>query len=87
MRFPLITVPSVTAVTSQVFCTGGTGVGGTGDEVPVAVTSKTTASFASQHVPLLTLPNPLSPQRVPHEFLINQYGIPCSVPHPTIAIA
>ena len=88
VRFPLITVPSVTAVTSQVFWTGGTEVGGTGDDgVPVAVTSKTTASFASQHVPLLTLPNPLSPQRVPHEFLINQYGTLFSVPHPTIATA
>ena len=88
VRFPLITVPSVTAVTSQVFWTGGIEVGGTGDDgVPVAVTSKTTASFASQHVPLLTLPNPLSPQRVPHEFLINQYGTLFSVPHPTIATA
>ena len=72
VRFPLITVvPSVTAVTSQVFWTGGTEVGGTGDEgVPVAITSKTTASFASQHVPLLTFPNPLSPQSVPHEVML-----------------
>ena len=39
------------------------------------------------YIPLLTLMNPLSPQPGPQEFLISQYGIPCSVPHPTIATA
>ena len=31
--------------------------------------------------------NPLLPQLGPQEFLISQYGIPCSVPHPTIVTA
>ena len=52
---------------------GGAGVGEGGDGVPVEVIVKTTASpLARKHVPLLTLPYPLSPQSVPHEFLINQ---------------
>ena len=57
---------------------GGAGVGeggdgvGDGDGVPVEVIVKTTASLARKHVPLFTLPYPLSPQIVPHEFLINQ---------------
>ena len=51
----------------------GVGEGGDGDGVPVEVIVKTTASpLARKHVPLLTLPYPLSPQSVPHEFLINQ---------------
>ena len=47
--------------------------------------------FASQYtnnylietyIPLFTLIKPLSPKLLPHEFLINQYGIPLSVPQP-----
>ena len=36
----------------------------------------------SKTIPLFTLIKPLSPKLLPHEFLINQYGIPLSVPQP-----
>ena len=64
---------------------GGGGAAGTFPAIPVVLTAVMNPHSSSSvwQVPLLTLTYPLSPYPVPQEFLINQYGIPFSVPHPT----
>ena len=62
----------------------GGGAGGTVPATPVVLTAVMTPHSSSvPQVPLLTLTYPLSPYPTPQEFLINQYGTPFSVPHPT----
>ena len=51
--------------------------------LPLAEQDKDAQTKWVPHVPLLTLMYPLLPKDVPQEFLINQYGTPYSVPHPT----